>query len=84
MEIDLDRLIVPYFEQYPDEWLLFEVTKTNEHDWPTQVRFVAHHPDRESIADIAIQKDLDDILVRFAGDILPEGFHAALPSVSSP
>ncbi len=78
MIIDLDKLIVPYFEKYPEEWLLFEVTETDEHDWPTQVRFVAHDPSREIIADIVIEKDLDDTLVRFAGDILPEGFEAAL------
>ena len=78
MVIDLDKLVAPYFEQYPGEWLLFEVTETDETDWPTQLRFVAHDPSREAIADIAIEKDLDHTLVRFAGDVLPEDFHAAV------
>lgn len=78
MEVDLDKLIAPWFEQYPDEWLLFEVTETDETGWPTKVRFVAHDPSRERIADIAIEQNLDHTLARFAGDILPKGFHAAL------
>lgn len=78
MIVDLDRLIEPYFDKYPDEWLLFEVTETDEHDWPRQVRFVAHHPSREVIADIVLEKDITHSLVRFAGDVLPEGYEAAL------
>ena len=78
MVIDPDKLIAPYFEQYPDEWLLFEVTETDKTGWPTKVRFVAHDPSRERIADIAIEQDLDHTLTRFAGDVLPKGFHAAL------
>ncbi|MDP6041421.1 MAG: hypothetical protein QGG64_22935 [Candidatus Latescibacteria bacterium] len=78
MILDLDQLIEPYFDKYPNEWLLFEVTETDEHDWPTEVQFVAHDPSREAIANIVVEKDLDDTLVRFAGDVLPEGWHAAL------
>lgn len=78
MILDLDQLILPYFDKYPNEWLLFEVTETDEHDWPTKVQFVAHDSSRETIADIAIQKDIKHTLVRFAGDVLPEGWHAAL------
>ncbi len=78
MILDLDQLIAPYFDKYPNEWLLFEVTDTDEHDWPTKVQFVAHDPSRQVIANIAIEKDIDDTLVRFAGDVLPKGWHAAL------
>ena len=76
MILDLDQLIAPYFDKYPNEWLLFEVT--DEHDWPTKVQFVAHDPSRQEIANIAIKKDIDHTLVRFAGDVLPKGWHAAL------
>ncbi len=34
MILNLDILIAPYFDKYPNEWLLFEVTDTDEHDWP--------------------------------------------------
>lgn len=78
MILDLDQLIAPYFDKYPNEWLLFEVTDTDEHDWPTKVQFVAHDPSRQVIANIAIEKDIDHTLVRFASDVLPKGWHAAL------
>lgn len=78
MTINLDDLIRPYFEQFPDEWLLFEVTQTDREGWPKQVRFVAHHPDREQLTNIALEKEIDRTLVRYAGETTPAGMEAIL------
>ena len=54
--------------RYPGEWLLIEVTRTE--NWETtHGRLIAHHPSREEIANIDLSLDLPrdmDVLVMHA------------------
>ncbi|HHW44613.1 MAG TPA: hypothetical protein GXX25_12555 [Desulfotomaculum sp.] len=78
MRVELDKLLQPHLKRYLGEWLLFEVIETDRNGWPKKVHFVAHHPDREKLTDIALEKNIQRTLVRFAGEVIPEGMEAIL------
>ena len=59
-------------EKFKNEWLLIEVTRTDELDQPLEGRLLSHSPDRDKIWR-SFQESKGDLMVEFSGPVVPKG-----------
>lgn len=63
--------------EFPDEWLLIRVTKTDRYNVPLEGVVLFHSPDRDEI--VKVDDGLEgDILVDYSGDPVPKGWEVLL------
>lgn len=65
-------------KQFKDEWLLFEVTETDDTDQPLRGRLLCHDPDRDVVHQVDLRTQVDHAYITFTGQVVPDGFEAAL------
>lgn len=65
---------------YKDEWLLFEVTETDEMNRPLKGRLIMHNPNRDLVEKKAIEigTTIKHGYLTYTGEPLPTGVEAAL------
>jgi hypothetical protein len=67
------------YKEFPDEWLLIRVTKTDRFNVPLEGEVLFHSPDRDEIAQYDDNHDLEgDILIYYSGDPVPKGWEVLL------
>ena len=60
-------------KRYRDEWLLFEVTGTDEFDSPTRGRLLCHSKDRSEVHRAEMEALEKDTFIFFTGEPVPPG-----------
>ena len=60
-------------KKHRDEWLLFEVTVTNEFDCPTRGRLLCHSKDRSEVHRAEMEVLEKDTFIFFTGEPVPPG-----------
>ena len=59
-------------EEFKNEWLLIEVTRTDELNQPLEGKLLSHSPDRDKIWR-SFQESRGDLMVEFSGPVVPKG-----------
>ncbi len=65
-------------EKYKDEWLLFEVLKTDASQPSVETQLIWHGKDRKEAYRKVEELDLKRFQILFSGDLVPEGYEVAL------
>lgn len=74
------QFIAEVEKQFPDEWLLFEVSELDEQKQPVRGKLLGHSKSRQEIHEVVMQKRSPNHLLclRFAGDPVPPDMVAVL------
>ncbi|MHC4199948.1 MAG: hypothetical protein ACYSU0_08155 [Planctomycetota bacterium] len=65
-------------KKYENEWLLFEVTKLNEQDWPVKGRLLCHSKNRDEIHEVAMRHPESELQYLYTGDPAPAEMNVVL------
>ena len=65
-------------KKHEDEWVLFEVTETDEMNRCVKGRLLCHSKSREEIHQVAMKCGRSDLRIAFTGDPVPPGMVAIL------
>jgi hypothetical protein len=65
------------YKEFPDEWLLIRVTKTDRQNYPLEGEVIFHSLDRKEISKHARGME-GDLLITFGGPIVPPGMEILL------
>ncbi len=65
-------------KKHEDEWVLFEVTETDDQDRPLKGRLLCHSKSRDEIHKVAMRCRGSDLKISFTGDPVPPGMVAIL------
>ena len=60
-------------KKHRDEWLLFEVTGTDEFDRPTRGRLICHSKDRSEVHRAEMETPERETFIFFTGEPVPPG-----------
>ncbi|MHC4253153.1 MAG: hypothetical protein ACYS9X_28875 [Planctomycetota bacterium] len=58
-------------KKHEDEWLLFEVIETDDHDRPLRGRLLAHSKDRDDVHEVVMKHMGLDLQTIYTGDLVP-------------
>ncbi len=56
---------------YPNEWLLFEVTETDEQNQPIKGRLLAHNTDHDAVVRVLLEIDCAHTYHYYNGEPMP-------------